>query len=102
VTKRKVADKPLKTFKPRIRQLTCRSGRRSRAYFRLAQMPKVWRELDQWLRHRLCAIQLKQWKRGTTKYRELLVLEPSLTLRDRWRPTAVAGGATAAFCSTPC
>jgi hypothetical protein len=41
VTKRKVADKPLKTFKPRGRQLTCRSGRRSRAYFRLAQMPKA-------------------------------------------------------------
>ena len=28
--------------------------------------------------------------------------EPSLTLRDRWRPTAVAGGATAACSSTPC
>ena len=43
-----------------------------KAYFRLAQTPKVWRELDQWLRHRLRAIQLKQWKRGTTMYRELL------------------------------
>ena len=84
VIKRKVAVKPLTTFKQRIRQLTCRSGGRSlqdvvdhlrpyirgwRVYFRLAQTPRVWRELDQWLRHRLRAIQLKQWKRGTTMYR---------------------------------
>jgi RNA-directed DNA polymerase len=89
VIKRKVAVKPLRTFKQRVRQLTCRSGGRSlqdvvdqlrpyvlgwKAYFRLAQTPKVWRELDQWLRHRLRAIQLKQWKRGTTMYRELLVM----------------------------
>ena len=43
-----------------------------KAYFRLAQTPRVWRALDQWLRHRLRAIQLKQWKRGTTMYRELV------------------------------
>jgi RNA-directed DNA polymerase len=93
VIKRKVAVKPLMTFKLRIRQLTCRSGGRSmqdvvdqlrpyirgwKAYFRLAQTPKVWRELDQWLRHRMRAIQLKQWKRGTTMYRELLVLGAKL------------------------
>ncbi|MCK1711282.1 reverse transcriptase domain-containing protein, partial [Bradyrhizobium sp. 143] len=66
VIKRKVAVKPLMTFKQRIRQLTCRSGGR------------VWRELDQWVRHRLRAIQLKQWKRGTTMYRELLVLGAKL------------------------
>ena len=87
VVKRKVAAKPLATFKQRIRQLTRRSGGRSmqevvdslrpyllgwKAYFRLAQTPRVWRELDEWLRHRLRAIQLKHWKRGTTMYRELL------------------------------
>jgi RNA-directed DNA polymerase len=89
VIKRKVAEKPLRTFKQRIRQLTCRSGGRSmqdvvdhlrpyirgwKAYFRLAQTPRVWRELDQWLRHRLRAIQLKQWKRGKTMYREIRAL----------------------------
>lgn len=89
VIKRKVAVKPLATFKQRIRQLTRRSGGRSlpdvmdrlrsyvlgwRAYFRLAQTPKVWRELDKWLRHRVRAIQLKQWKRGKTMYRELTAL----------------------------
>jgi RNA-directed DNA polymerase len=89
VIKRKVAEKPLRAFKQRIRQLTCRSGGRSmqdvvdrlrpyvrgwKTYFRLAQTPRVWRELDQWLRHRLRAIQLKQWKRGTTMHRELLAM----------------------------
>ncbi|WP_247821069.1 group II intron maturase-specific domain-containing protein [Bradyrhizobium sp. 187] len=42
-----------------------------KAYFRLAQTSEVWRELDEWLRHRLRAIQLKHWKPGTTVYREL-------------------------------
>ena len=84
--KRRVADKPMATFKQRIRQLTWRSGGRSmaqvierlkpyllgwKAYFGLAQTPKVWRTLDEWLRHRLRAIQLKHWKRGSTIYREL-------------------------------
>jgi retron-type reverse transcriptase len=36
-----------------------------KAYFHLAQTPRVMRELDEWLRHRLRALQLKQWKRGT-------------------------------------
>ncbi len=89
VIKRKVADKPLKTFKARIRQLTRRTVGRSmadvvqqlrpyvlgwKAYFRLAQTPSIWLRLDEWLRHRLRAIQLKQWKRGTTMYRELIAL----------------------------
>jgi RNA-directed DNA polymerase len=45
-----------------------------KAYYRLAQTPRVWKDLDQWLRHRLRAIQLKQWKRGPTIQRELLAL----------------------------
>ena len=36
-----------------------------------------WRELDEWLRHRLRAIQLKHWKRGTTMYRALKALGAS-------------------------
>ena len=86
VIKRTVAAKPPATFKQRIRQLIRRSGGRSmqevvgrlrpyvlgwKAYFGLAQTPRVWLGLDEWLRHRLRAIQLKQWKRGTTIYREL-------------------------------
>jgi RNA-directed DNA polymerase len=87
--KRRVAEKPLATFKQRIRQLTRRSGGRSmaevieklrpyvlgwKAYFRLSQTAFVWRRLDEWMRHRLRAIQLKQWKRGPTIYRELIAL----------------------------
>jgi RNA-directed DNA polymerase len=81
-----VARKAMDNFKARIRQHTRRSGGRSmeqvverlrpyllgwKAYFGMAQTPRVWRELDEWLRHRLRAIQLRQWKRGTTIYREL-------------------------------
>jgi len=33
--------------------------------------------LDQWTRQRIRAIQLKQWKRGTTAYRQLLKLGAS-------------------------
>jgi len=88
----RVADKALATFKQRVRQLTCRSGGRSmeevvgklrpyllgwKAYFRLAQTPKVWRTLDGWLRHRLRAIQLKHWKCGKTIYRRLRALGAS-------------------------
>ena len=87
--KRRVADKPMATFKQRVRQLTRRSGGRSmaevierlkpyllgwKAYFGLAQTPGVWRALDEWLRHRLRAIQIKHWRRGSTIYRELINL----------------------------
>lgn len=93
LVKRRVANKPMATFKQRIRQLTRRSGGRSmgevvqrlrpymlgwKAYFRLSQTPKVWRKLDEWLRHRLRAIQLKHWKRGTTMFRELRAMGASV------------------------
>jgi RNA-directed DNA polymerase len=48
-----------------------------KAYFQLAQTPKVWRGLDEWMRRRLRAIQLKFWGRGTTMYRELRSLGAS-------------------------
>jgi len=91
----KVASKPMTTYKQRIRQLTRRSGGRSmaeiaaqlrpyvlgwKAYFRLSQTPGVWRTLDEWMRHRLRAIQLKHWKRGPTMYRELKALGASDTV----------------------
>jgi RNA-directed DNA polymerase len=87
--KRAVAGQALETFKQRIRRITGRVCGRSldqvveelrryllgwKAYFQLAQTPKVFRELDEWLRHRLRALQLKHWRRGTTMYRELLAL----------------------------
>lgn len=96
--KRAVAFKALASFKQRVRQLTRRSGGRSmqqvidrlriyllgwKGYFRLAQTPRVWRELDEWLRHRLRAIQLKQWKRGTTMFRELCAMGASAAVAQR-------------------
>lgn len=42
-----------------------------KAYFKLAQTLKVFRELDEWLRRRLRALQLKHWHRGTIIYRAL-------------------------------
>lgn len=69
-----VAHKALDDCKARIRQLTRRSGGRSmaqvveklrpyllgwKAYFGMAQTPKVWRRLDEWLRHRMRATQLR-------------------------------------------
>jgi RNA-directed DNA polymerase len=85
--KRAVSKKALETFRQRIRQLTRRSGGRSigavienlrsyvlgwKAYFGLTQTLHVWRQLDEWIRHRLRAIHLKQWRRGPVIYRALL------------------------------
>ncbi len=73
-------------MKERVRSITSRNGGRSlesviaelrgylvgwKEYFRLADTPGIFRELDEWIRHRLRAIQLKHWKRGTTIHREL-------------------------------
>jgi RNA-directed DNA polymerase len=87
-----VSRKALATFKARIRQLTRRTGGRSlsevaaklrpymlgwKAYFAMAQTPTVWRTLDEWLRHRLRAIQLRHWRRSKTICRELKALGAS-------------------------
>ena len=87
--KLRVADKAQKAYKQRVRQLTRRIGGKGmvevalklkqyvngwKAYFKLADTPRVWRELDEWMRHRLRAMQLKQWKQGRTMYRELTKL----------------------------
>lgn len=94
VVKCRFASKALARFKQRIRWLTRRSSGRSldelvqrlrryllgwKQYFRLAQTPRVFLELDQWLRHRLRAVQLKHWRRGTTMYREMLAMGASQT-----------------------
>ena len=96
--KRTVAKKALETFKQRVRQLSRRSCGRSlqqvverlssylegwKGYYRLAQTSRVWQMLDEWLRHRLRAIQLKQWKQGKTMFRELRALGASRTVAQR-------------------
>jgi len=87
-----VAPKSLDTYKQRIRSITGRSKGQSieqvademrkyvpgwKNYFKLAQTPKIFRDLDSWTRHRLRAVQLKHWKCGTTAYRKLRALGAS-------------------------
>lgn len=112
VVKPRVAPKALEAMKERVRQITRRNGGRSltsvadelrsflsgwRNYFALAQTPKVWRELDEWIRRRLRMLHLKQWKRATTTYRELKRLKAPESIARRvaarsrswWRNAAV-------------
>ena len=83
--RRRVAPKAIERMKERVRELTPRGGRSLarvieelsaflrgwKAYFRLADTPKIFAELDEWIRHRLRAIQLNHWKRGRTAYAAL-------------------------------
>jgi group II intron reverse transcriptase/maturase len=86
IVKRRVAPKALDKMKERVREITSRSGGRSltqvvallrsylvgwKAYFRLADTPGVFADVDKWLHRRLRMLMLKQWKRGRTMYREL-------------------------------
>lgn len=86
IVKRRVAAKALEKLKERIREITARNGGRSlvrvvaqlrsslmgwKSYFRLADTPGIFSDVDQWLHRRLRMLMLKQWKRGRTMYREL-------------------------------
>ena len=106
--RRHVADKAMATMKDRVRDLTSRSAGRSledvveelgrylrgwKGYFRLAETPGVFRDVDGWIRHRLRALKLKQWRRGTTAFREATAMGASpvtaariaSNLRSYWR-----------------
>jgi RNA-directed DNA polymerase len=84
--KLRVAGQALDAMKDRVRRITRRTTGRSmdhvvgelreylpgwRNYFGLAETPGTFADVDKWIRHRLRAIYLKQWKRGTTVYREM-------------------------------
>lgn len=111
--RRRVASKSIEAMKERVRELTPRTrGRSLRAivaelrpyllgwkqYFQLADTPGVFRQIDEWIRHRLRAIQLKQWVRGTTAYRELrargvaddIAREIARNTRRWWRTAGLA------------
>lgn len=85
----RVHSKSIAKMKSRIRELTNRSngwGNEYRAlklaqfirgwvnYFGLADMKKLLRETDEWLRHKIRAIYWKQWKKTKTKYKRLRAL----------------------------
>jgi group II intron reverse transcriptase/maturase len=86
VVKLRVAKKALAAMREQVRVITKRTGGRSMSrtieelrsylvgwknYFHLARTLSVLARLDEWMRHRLRAIQLKHWRRGPTIYREL-------------------------------
>ncbi len=86
VFKPRVAGKALAKMEARVRELTSRSRGRSirqvvkdlrsylvgwKNYFKLAETPRVFSDLDEWIRHRLRALHLKHWKRGKTIFRRL-------------------------------
>jgi RNA-directed DNA polymerase len=84
--KRRLAPKAVARFKERVRELTGRTRGISFAqmvhdlaeylrgwigYFGRCETLSVLEELEKWLRRRLRSMVWKQWKRGTTRYREL-------------------------------
>jgi group II intron reverse transcriptase/maturase len=84
--KHRVGAKALRAMKERVRRITARNRGRSlkrvaeelrdylpgwKNYFRLAETPGIFAQLDEWIGRRVRVIRLKQWKRGKTTYREL-------------------------------
>jgi group II intron reverse transcriptase/maturase len=109
----RVADQALVEMRERVRRLTRRSCGRNleqivqdlrpylrgwKTYFQLAETPGVFHAQDEWVRHRLRAIQLKQWKRGRTVFRELrsrglstdLATKVAASTRCWWNNSAMA------------
>jgi group II intron reverse transcriptase/maturase len=97
-----VAGRSLERFREKLRRLTkrTRSGKLEdviqqinqytmgwMGYYRQANTPSVFEELDKWIRRRLRQMIWKRWKRGTTRYRELVKLGV-----PRWRAQEGAGG----------
>lgn len=83
----RIASKSLGVMKRRVRQLTRPTRGRSlaqvvadlrpyllgwRAYYGLTERWSGFTRLNQWIRHRLRAYQLKQWRRPRTIFRELV------------------------------
>lgn len=84
--KKRVSTKAREAFKRKVREITrrksgCKFGEtliKTRSllhgwknYFKLAQTPSTFQKLDGWIRRRLRAVLLKQWKNPKTTYRAL-------------------------------
>jgi len=98
----RVAKQSLERFSKKLRRLTkrTRSGKLEdviqeinrytigwMGYYWQANTPSVYERLDSWIRRRLRQMIWKRWKRGTTRYRELVKLGV-----PRWRAQEGAGG----------
>ena len=85
----RVAGRSLERIRDKLRRLTkrTRSGKLENiiqeinryivgwiGYYQQAKTPSVYEELDGWIRRRLRQMIWKRWKRGTTRYRELVKL----------------------------
>jgi RNA-directed DNA polymerase len=83
----RVAARSLERFREKLRRLTkrTRSGKLEEiihdinqytmgwmGYFWQANTPSVFDELDEWIRRRMRQMVWKRWKRGTTRYRNLV------------------------------
>jgi len=119
VIRPRVAPAALAEMKARVRVITSRTGGRSmksvaaelrsyltgwKLYFRLAEAPSTFQGLDEWIRRRLRAVQLKQWKQGPTVYGELLargasgpVARAVAAHASRWWAMAAHGGTQTAL-----
>lgn len=82
----RIAKKALAAMKDRVRQLTSRARGRTlqaiakelsaylrgwKQYFRLDELPKTFVDLDGWIRRRLRAVQLNQWRTRGRIFRQL-------------------------------
>jgi group II intron reverse transcriptase/maturase len=85
----RIADRTKERFMEKVRYLTkrTRSGKLEQileevnryvtgwiGYYRLADTPSMFEDLDGWIRRRLRQLIWKRWKRNTTRYRELVKL----------------------------
>jgi len=85
----RVAPQSLDRMKRRVRDLTRRARSQNLAdriratnaylagwmgYYGYANTPRAFKDLDEWLRHRMRACVWKTWKRVRTRYRELRAL----------------------------
>ena len=84
--KRSISGRSLERFKERVREITGRSRgisledmvaelskyvRGWRGYYGFCETPRVLRDLDKWIRHRLRCMVWKSWRRGRTRYKKL-------------------------------
>jgi len=85
----RIADRTKERFMEKVRYLTKRTRRGKQeqileevnryvtgwiGYYRLADTPSMFEDLDGWIRRRLRQLIWKRWKRNTTRYRELVKL----------------------------
>ena len=98
----RVAHRSLERFREKLRRLTkrTRSGQLEDliqeinvylmgwiGYYRQANTPSVYEGLDSWIRRRLRQLIWKRWKRGTTRYQELV----KLGVPKRWAQEGAGG-----------